>query len=529
MLRRKFLEESALFGLVGTLSEGQGGEAPSKQEAFFNVRRYGASGRGTCLDTSSIQAAVDACARAGGGIVLFPAGRYLTGTVLLRSRVTLWLSEGATVLGSPNLADYPSHPPSFQASTAPYTDRYIIYGEKLEDIGIEGHGTIDGQGMHFARTRTGRPYLIRFSECRNISVRGVTLKNSGMWVQHYLACTHVLIEGIRVASHVNINNDGIDIDCCECVRIANCEIDSGDDAIVLKSGGRRVTRNVTVSNCVVRSNCNALKVGTESNGGFENISFSNCAIHDTGLAGLALEAVDGATLNGIVVSNIVMNGVGAPLFIRLGDRARPASPGAKGQPVGSVSNILIENIFATGAGKVGCSITGIPEHPVHNVNLSNLRLIFVGGGTREEAQRFVPQKPKAYPEFKMFGVLPAYGLYCRHVTGLRLSNVETAYLKAEMRPALVCEDVEALDILTSMFSVVEDGDPSIVLRGVRNTMVEGCRAGRQKVFLTLMGPETQAITLLANDFHLAKTPVKVGSDVASGTVFATSNRMSHSG
>lgn len=527
MLRRKFLEGSALFGIAGALPVALNGESHSEDKVIFNVLSYGASGKGTHLDTSSIQAAVDACARAGGGIVLFPAGRYLTGTILLRSHVRLWLAEGSTLLGSPNLADYPPHKPAFQSTTAPYTDRYIIYGEKLENIGIEGRGTIDGQGKHFASTRTGRPYLIRFSECRNISVRGVTLKNSAMWAQHYLACKKVLVEGIRVTNHANVNNDGIDIDCSEDVQIANCDIDSGDDAIVLKSGGLRVTRNVAVSNCVIRSRCNALKTGTESNGGFENIAFNNCTIHDTGLAGLALETVDGGTLNGIVASNLVMKGIGTPLFIRLGNRARPLTSSAAGQPVGSVSNILIDNIFATGGGKVGCSVTGLPGHPIRNVSFSNLQLVFVGGGTRAEAQRTVPEKPKAYPEFNMFGVLPAYGLYCRHVAGLRFSNIETAFLSTEYRPALLCEDLNDLEVLTSNFAAIEDGSPSVVLQKAHNAMVQGCWAARQEAFLSLVGPDNRSVTLLANDLHLAARPVKMGPDVAGGTVFAAANHTSH--
>lgn len=524
MLRRRFLEGSALFSVAGALPEVSATKQNAADKTIFNVLSYGASGGGSHLDTVSIQAAIDACSMAGGGTVLFPAGRYLTGTLFLRSNVSFWLGENATVLGSPNLADYPPHRPAFQATTAGYTDKYVIYGEKIENISIEGHGTIDGQGMRFERTtRYGRPYLMRFSECRNISVRGITLRDSAMWVQHYLACTQVLIDGIRVISHTNFNNDGIDIECCDRVRIANCDIDSGDDAIVLKSGGGRVTRDVTVANCVLHSNCNALKAGTESNGGFENIAFANCAIHDTHLSGLALESVDGGTLSGVVASNLTMNGVGCPLFIRLGDRARPIIPGGEGQPPGRVSDILIENVLAVGVGPVGCSITGIPQHPVQNVALNNFQLIFAGGGTREEAEGAVAENPKAYPEFKMFGVLPAYGVYCRHVRGLRLSNMETAFATAERRPALLCDDVDGLGVSNSHFAALADGTPSIVLRGTRNAMVQGCRADRQQTFLSMAGADTQSITIVANDLHHADKPVALGPDVETGAVFAVAN------
>lgn len=529
MLRRQLLKGSALVGMAGVVPELAGAQARPNKGTVLNVLDYGASGTETRSDTSSIQAAINACAGAGGGTVLFPPGRYLTGTLFLRDHVGLRLSDGATLLGSTNLADYPPRIPSFRATTGEaYTERSLIYGEKLENIFIEGRGTVDGQGMHFDRSHYGRPYLIRFSECRSISVRGITLKNSGMWVQHYLACTQVLIDGIRVRSHVNVNNDGIDIDGCDRVRISNCDIDSGDDAVVLKSGGQRITRNVTVTNCVLRSSCNALKTGTESNGGFENIAFSNCVVRDTQLAGIALEIVDGGTLNGVVMSNITMSGVGAPLFIRLGNRARPVPPETEGQPTGSISNILIDNIFATRAGETGCSITGLPGHPVRDVSLSNVRLVFAGGGKREDALRPVLDKPEAYPEFNMFGALPAYGFYCRHVMGLRFSNVQTAFANLEERPALFCDDVDDLDISTAHFSAVEGGAPSLALREARNVMTRGCRADRQPVFLSVKGSSTHAITLLGNDLHLAATAVTVGEDVKPGAVFAVANRESGS-
>ena len=158
-------------------------------------------------------------------------------------------------------------------------------------------------------------------------MRGLTLRNSPMWVQHYLACEGVCIDGIRVESTCNANNDGIDIDGCERVRIANCDIRSGDDALVLKSTLERPCRNVVVTNCVLSSLCNAFKLGTESNGGFENIVMSNCAIYDTRISGIALELVDGGTLEQVSISNVTMHNTRSAIFIRLGDRARPSRRG----------------------------------------------------------------------------------------------------------------------------------------------------------------------------------------------------------
>ena len=180
---------------------------------------------------------------------------------------------------------------------------------------------------------------------------------------------------------------------------------------------------MVVANCVLSTACNALKLGTESNGGFENIAISNCTIYDTRLAGIALEMVDGGVLDRVTISNIVMNGVATPIFIRLGDRARPFTEGGARPPVGKLRNVSIANVQAAGAGGVGCAIAGLPGHAIENVVLENLRLTFAGGGKRADARREIPENAEKYPEHSMFGTLPAYGFYCRHVKGLSLRNI----------------------------------------------------------------------------------------------------------
>ena len=267
------------------------------------------------------------CAEAGGGIVSFPAGTYLTGTLFLRSRITCHLEAGAILLGSTDLRDYPAQTPEFRSYTdVNYVDKSLLYAENLRDIAIVGRGTIDGQGEADAYRKKPykeRPYLIRMIECQNVTVKDITLRDSPMWVQHYLACVNVNIDGITVHSIVNQNNDGIDIDCCDRVRISNCDIVSGDDAIVLKSTAPRPCQRVTISNCTISSHCNALKCGTESTGGFKDITISNCTVYDTRLGGLALELVDGGILDRVSVSNITMTNTGGAIFIRLGNRVGP--------------------------------------------------------------------------------------------------------------------------------------------------------------------------------------------------------------
>jgi hypothetical protein len=286
--------------------------------------------------------------------------------------------------------------------------------------------------------------MIRVISCRDVHVSDIELKDSPMWVQHYLDCDRVLIRGVRVHSQVNHNNDGIDIDCCERVRISDCEILSGDDAIVIKSTGPRPCRNITVTNCVLSTNCSALKLGTESNGGFENIAISNCTIYDTKLAGIAVEMVDGGKLERVSFSNIMMDGVGAPIFVRLGNRARPFTENGPKPGMGRLRDVSISGVRATRCGATGCAISGIPGHAIEGLAIENVKLEFVGGGKRRTEP--VPEVEEKYPEYSMFGRLPAYGFFCRHVKGVRFRNVEVSVAKDDERPAMMCEDVQDLDM-----------------------------------------------------------------------------------
>jgi len=458
-----------LIGLIWTFALGSALCA----ETVYDVRDYGAKADGKTLCTNSIQRAIDQCATDGGGTVYLGQGTFLSGTIYMKSGVTLKLDPACTLLGSKNLKDYPETVPVFRSYTDNYTNKSLIYGEKLEKIAIIGSGIIDGQGGSFKGPYKVRPYMIRFIQCRNVTVKDITLKNSPMWVQHYLACDDVRISGVTVRSVVNANNDGINIDSCERVIISDCNIRSGDDAIVLKSTSARVCRNVTVSNCVLSTRCNALKMGTESNGGFENIVMTGCSIYDTRLAGIALEIVDGGTMDRVVVSNITMNKVGAPIFVRLGNRARPFKKDMARPSIGIMRNITISNIEATGANTTGCAISGLPQAKIENLTLSNIRLSFAGGGTKEDADRAVPEKPEAYPEYSMFGRLPAYGLYCRHVKGLKLLNVQLQLANSDQRHGVVMEDVEdaLIDSLTGPYP--PEAESTIRLNDVKEVFIRG--------------------------------------------------------
>lgn len=495
-------------------------------EKLYDVCAFGAKADGETLCTPDIQGAIDACSGDGGGTVYLGPGKYLSGTIYLKSGVTLRLAAGCVLLGSTRLDDFPVTIPAYRSYTDNYTERSLIYAERAERIAITGRGIIDGQGRAFKGPYKVRPYMIRFIECRDVLMEDVTIVNSPMWVQHFLACDDVRISGITVKSHVNHNNDGIDIDSCHRVVISGCNIDSGDDAIVLKSTSERVCKDVMVSGCVLRSTCNALKMGTESNGGFRNIVLSACAIHDTRLAGVALEIVDGGVMDGIVVSDITMDGVGAPIFIRLGNRARTFKDAMERPGIGKLRNVTISNIEARGGNATGCAIAGLPEAKIENLTLSNVRLSFKGGGTKEDAKRAIPEHPAAYPEYSMFGGLPAYGLYCRHVEGLTLTNVQLEVEAVDGRHAVVLEDVAEATVDQLRADASREAEALLRFSDVGGALVRGCRpVGQARVFLSVVGQGSKGIMLTGNDLSQTDAVYETGEEVDKAAVFQTMNRL----
>jgi len=498
----------------------------------YNILDYGAKGDGSKLNTKAIQSAIEACSASGGGTVYFPAGKYLTGTLFLKSHITLHLESGAVLVGSKDSNDYPITVSKIRSFTDNYTNKSLIYADGLENIAIVGQGTIDGNGASFNfdelrktdiyASLIARPYLIRIINCKKVQVKDVTMLNSPMWVQHYLACEDVNIDGVTVHSRVNFCNDGIDIDGCNRVRISNCNISSLDDAIVLKSTLDRPCKNVTITNCIMSSKCNAFKLGTETNGGFENITLSNCTVYDTELAGISLQIVDGGTLSNVSVSNITMNNVGGAISIRLGNRARTFKENMATLGIGTLSNVIISNIQATNVGKIGCSITGLPGHPVKNITLENIRLLFEGGGTAEHAHSEVPEIPENYPQFDMFGILPAYGFFCRHAENLTFNNVEMDFISPDARPAIIFDDITGLGIYR-IKARVTGNEPLIASKDVKNMFVQSCIAPKGiETFLHISGTKSEHITLLGNDLSGAVKAIRNESNVE---VYLDSNRM----
>ena len=549
-----------MLGIMGAaLAAGSAGlaqpaaaKADSKSGSrIFDVKAYGAIGDGNVLDTASINRAIDDCHAGGGGVVYVPPGVYLSGTVVLKSNVTFYLEAGATLMGSRRISDY-----ALQAGPPLLGDanqKHLVFARDAENIGLAGPGRIDGQGSAFwvpsgrvapspednwqdVATFDWKPLdrpspLLEFYNCKNLRIEDVRIENAPGWTLRPVCCDNVFIRGITIRNPViGPNTDGIDPTCCRNVFISDCLIATGDDAICLKSenpygGDVRASKNITISNCVLTGCCNGLKFGTATFGGFENVVFTNSVIFNEDvslkeriIAGIALEMVDGGSLEGVVISNIRMQRVRTPFFIRRGNR----TPRSDGTP-GTLRGIMIENVHATGS-VLSSSITGLPGFDVEDVTLSNIRIEGGEGGKATWVDREIPELPSAYPEARMFGRLPAHGFYCRHVKGLRMRQVEFKAPADEMRPALFCDDVKDMEIHGLRSTPVPGAQPVIKLVQTRQALIQGCPAPADtRTFIEVAGDKSEQIVLMNNELSQAAKIADMKPEVPKKAVILSGN------
>jgi len=449
-----FSGTASLYGVDNQALVAAGKQAA--QAKVFNIKGYGAVGDGVTMDTKALQSAIDACNANQGGIVWVPAGDYHIGTIRLKSNVTLSLDYGASLLGSQKIADYATD----YRPTREGEGRSLIYAEDATHVVIEGLGVIDGRGTPevFPRKQgSPRPHLMHMVNCDQLTFSGVTYTRAASWGLHLIDCRNIHFDGVTVRLRDNqYNNDGLDLDGCENVLIENCDINAGDDAICLKSS-LNPCRNIVVRNCDVTSDTAAFKLGTSSRGGFIDVSVTNCRFYDCPMGAIKLELVDGGQLENIRMSRIVMEEVGDPIFIRLGNRGRTykerigqkqnADVEPEGAPIGTLKNVRISDVVAEVVGddksRSGpIMIAGIPGHTIENVVLENIKISYPGGGSQEDAERVVPEDIARYPEQFFFGILPSWGAYIRHARNIEFKNVELVLRSADARQKIVLDDVE---------------------------------------------------------------------------------------
>jgi polygalacturonase len=512
-------------------------------QGFYNIRTFGARGDGRTLDTNAINKAIDAASGAGGGTIFFPAGTYLSFSIRLKSNITLYLDNGATILA----ADPAVHQGKYDLFEPNEFDMYqdfghshwknsLMWGIGIENFAILGQGKIDGKGLSRRSPGPQRPRTegdtptsmgggnknaiaplgetsplkemeglgtkaIALKLSKNITLRDFTIFQGGHFAILATGVDNLTIDGLKV----DTNRDGFDIDACRNVRISNVYVNTpNDDAIVLKSsyalGFPRATENVTITNSQVSGFdlgtmldgtfkttqefapdkdrvTGRIKFGTESNGGFKNITISN--INFVHCRGLAIETVDGGFIEDVSISNITMRDITtAPIFIRLGKRQRAPA----GTPVAKIRRIIIDNVVVSDAHhEFAAIIAGLAESPVEDVRLSNIRIHYKGGGTKEDALREPPENEKNYPEPSMFGVLPAYGFFVRHARGVVFDNVEVSFEKEDARPAFLLDNVDGIEFFRTNAELAP-GAKMFVLKNVSNFSVSQSRVVRDEKF-----------------------------------------------
>lgn len=435
----------------------------------YNASMFGVKSNGTTLNTNSIQKGIDYISENGGGRLVFYVGRYLTGTIYLKSNVTIHLEEGAILVGSVNPFDYEMN----------HNWTALIFALDQQNIGITGKGVIDGQGFQVAYNlvdmihkgvvkdplkydrpnETKRPQNIYFRGCRNIVIKDIMLKDPGSWNQQYDQCRNLVIDNITVDSKSYWNNDGVDIVDCDSVWVTNSYFDAADDGICLKSHDPNfLCQNVYIYNNTVRTSANGIKFGTAGRGGFRDIRIINNLVFDTYRSAITFAAVDGGIVENILVDSLKSINTGNVIFLRIGERS--------GSKKGRISGVTISNVYAevpatkpdAGYNYEGpvedlprnispSSIVGMPDAMIENITLRNIEIHYPGGGNPNYARTGldeldkVPELGPNYPEFSMFKELPAWGFYIRHAKGITFENVKLVCDKKDYRTAIVMDDV----------------------------------------------------------------------------------------
>jgi len=472
----------------------------------FDVRRYGAKGDGKTLDTNAINSAIGEAAKAGGGVLTFPSGQYLTFSIQLKSHVHLHLEEGATIIAadSPKPGDNTGYNGGTYDAAEPKTDwdpyqdyghnhwhNSLIWGEDIHDISITGTGVIFGRGLSFGGGRSARgDYTVFIAEqpgvgnkaialknCRNVLFRDFSILKGGHFGFLLTGVDNLTIDNVKI----DTDRDGIDIDCCQNVRVSNCTVNSPwDDGICPKSsyalGYARATRNLTIANNWVTGcyqlgtvldgtfkkfppdkrpyGTGRIKCGTESNGGFINITITGNVFE--GCLGYALETVDGALLEDVTISNTTMRDLACgPLFLRLGARLRGPKDTTK---VGTLKRVLISNLECYNAPMHQASIlSGIPGSLIEDVKLANIYIETAGGGAADMIPTVPTEQIDNYPEPGRFGPTPSSGFFLRHMKNLEMSHVEIANTTPDARPAFYLADVNRADFFAITAPRAADG------------------------------------------------------------------------
>jgi hypothetical protein len=529
MLSRYAALALAVAGFL--LSPAPAAAAQPAGPTVFNVRDYGATGLKAGSAQAAIQKAVDACGAAGGGTVYVPPGEYSTGTILLRSRVRFLVEAGATIFSIKDKAAFPKDA--------------LFYGEDLAGITLEGRGTIDGQGGYDYRPKgnheddfiypnqvemekRGLPLtrsfpkpdqfgkLVLLLRCRDVRIEGLSFIDSPSWTMHLYGCERTVIDGVYIRSSLKdgVWADGIDPDGCKDLRISNCTIETGDDALVFYSmnwfGPALPCENITVTNCRLSSASSAIKFCDGNMNAVRNVTISNCVITNSN-RGLAFMNFDGGVVENVVISGLTIDcvrydwfwwGDGEPFHFNIKKRSEIHKNWKKedDRPAGTIRNVVLRDIIARGRGASICN--GHPDSPLDGITMDNVKL-------------YLAHDPSA-PYDKAVNALTF-----KWARNLKLRNVEIIWDKPEFqawRSALLVDDVEGLEIDglragPAPAAGTKDA-PVILLHDVRDAWIRNSRAGEGTgVFFGVEGPRTDGIVIASTNSRKAKLIVRESPDI----------------
>ncbi|MDP2885702.1 MAG: glycosyl hydrolase family 28 protein [Ignavibacteria bacterium] len=508
------------------------------QQSVFNVRDFGATGKKSGNAQPFLQRAIDSCASLGGGMVYLPPGEYSSGTLHLRSHVRFYIEAGATLY-------------SIKVKEA-FDKDALLYGEDLENITIEGRGTIDGQGAYewrlndiqddFIRPNQdqmealGKPLMRSFPKkdqfgklilllrCKDVRIKDLSLVRSPSWTIHPYACERLVIDGVYIWSSLaeGVWADGIDPDGCKDVRISNCTIETGDDAIVFYSmnwfGPALPCENITVTNCRLSSASSAIKFCDGNMNCVRNVTIDNCTITNSN-RGIAFMVFDGGYVSDVVLSNLTIEcrrhdwfwwGDGDPFHFNIKRRSEVHKhvKFENEPPAGSIRNVLIQNVIAHGNGS--SVINGHPQSWLDGVTFENVKLYLSSDST------------VAYDK-------AVHALKFQMAKNLKLRNVEVFWGNpgsTQWRSALYVEDAKGLEIESfgGRQATLGSDVPALVLNRVDGAVIRDSRVQEgTSNYLSILGKESANILLTGNDFRNAAGAFVPGKEVQKNCVILFNN------